>query len=614
MSGEKEDLHNARKTFQSAQRLFLQMRVHYTDQDHEIANLQHQFENYFKFAEQTTESLLANSDKEAINQSIKMNQLLHDLRDHIIEFRSTSYQNFLNTLKDARETSSLNFYMGIGVGGGNLLFMAILVFFIRFFNHQNKSVSYTLDQTATLLNNCGQGFFSFDADLKISGEYSQACLTLLGRAPIGLDADKLLFPYGHNSGKRTLMRNCINDALQAKTPRLAGMLLALIPSELSLNGRILLARYIPIKTGFMVVLTDITTEQEIKNKAELENKRSAMILAAVTEGPEFIALINDFAAFANLGAKPWLTGDIMHLYRAIHTFKGSFNQFRFTHVPSALHEIEAFLQDQKNDDFEDWIITAVFATDWLTLLNRDMEIVTTALGNQYFTRGGIVSLEIRQARDFEYLAHELLTHKKVKSGHERLLKELSQLRHVSLHKELLGFEKLLQQAALKLNKEPVRLEITGHDLRLDPDLYRPFLVQLGHVMRNAIDHGIEDPESRYDKGKPEFGSIVCITQLLGQAFELIIEDDGAGIDIDALRLRATQILNIKADTSSLTDLVFAEGLSSRDNVSEWSGRGVGMSAVRTEVYRLGGTLDVETTKDQGTRFIFRIPLQQDIKA
>ncbi len=620
MTGEKEELNNARAAYRHAEELLIKMHEQYPEQDVEIAALQHQFESYFRFAENTTLMLLASGGKDELGSSVQMNQLLLELRQHMTAFRDSSYQNFLSTLNESRNTSELNFYMSIGAGAINLLFMAILVFFIRALNRQNNAVSHSLDQVATLLNNCGQGFFSFGADLKIEGEYSQACVELLGQVPTGLDAAKVLFPYNIGRPRRKLMRSCIEDALQAKTPYLANMFLELIPVELIINRKTLKAQYIPINSGFMVVLSNISAEVELKKSAELESKRMAMILVAVTDAPEFMATIEEFISFSKAGPESWLTQDLVNLYRAIHTFKGSFNQLRFTHVPLALHEVEAMLQEQLfaqnmlSEDSVDWLISTVFATDWLGLLNRDIAVVTAALGDNYFSRGGVIPLQIANARAFEQMANELLSTKIINLEHEQLLKELSQLRYISLHKELGDFSKLVQQVALQLEKELVPLEINGEDVHLDPDIYRQFLLTLGHVMRNAIDHGIEDPESRYDKGKNEAGTIRCATSRINNEFELIIQDDGAGINEAALRLRASEKQGVNVDNLTLADLVFADGLSSRDTATQLSGRGVGMAAVRAEVLRLGGAVTVETVPEEGTRFIFRIPIIKDIAA
>jgi two-component sensor histidine kinase len=622
MSGEVEELGYTDAAYISTKNLLNNIRAIYPEQDEVIVTLQEQFEVYFSFAKNTTQMLLANRGKDELGQSVHMNRLLLELRRHLVAFRESSYRNFLSTLDESRNTSELNFYMSIGAGAINLLFMAILVFFIRLLNRQNNSVSHSLDQVATLLNNSGQGFFSFGADLKIVGEYSQACVELLGQVPTGRGADEVLFPFTSVSGisSRKLMRACIEDALQAKAPYLAAMYLELIPVEFIINRKTLKAQYIPIDSGFMVVLSNISAEVELRHNAELESKRMGMILAAVTDGTEFVANIEAFVKFSKAGPEPWLTQGLVNLYRAIHTFKGSFNQLRFTHVPAALHEVEAMLQDQSitqnllGDDSENWLVSTVFATDWLALLNRDIAIVTSVLGDNYFSLGGAIPLQLEHARAFEQMANELLRTKEIKVGHEQLLKELSEVRYISLHKELSVFSKLLQQVAMQLEKELVPLEINGEDVHLDPDIYRQFLLTLGHVMRNAIDHGIEDPDSRYNKGKNEAGTIRCSTSLIANEFELIIQDDGAGINEAALRLHALEKLGMNVDNLTLVDLVFADGLSSRETATELSGRGIGMAAVRAEVLCLGGAVTVETVPEEGTRFIFRIPILKDIAA
>lgn len=614
MTGEVEELNKAREVYSRTLNLLTQIRTHYPEQDEALGNLHYQFESYFTFAEKTTQTLLAHAGNDALNQSVQMNQLLQTLRQQIGSFRELSYQNFLSTLDETHQTTTFNFYTSIGVGAINLLFIAILVFFIRLLNSNNHTISNALEKTATLLNHSEQGFFTFGSDLHIMDPYSQACVALFNQIPTGNRADKLLFPYAQNSTKRKLMRTCIEDALQAQTPYLANMYLALIPTELRIDGKILIAKYIPIHHGIMVVLSNITEQVEADKKAQDEKNNMAMISAAVTDSNDFISTINDFKSFCIAGSKPWLHLEISHLYRAIHTFKGSLNQFRLTHVPAALHEIENLIHELPSlttllGDVSSYEVeVTVFGGDWLGLLDKDLHVVTEALGENFFTRGRIIPLHIEEVVAFERLANQLLRTPHVASEHVPVLKKLTELRAISLHEELASFNKLAQQVANKLEKEILPLEITGEDLRLDPNIYRQFFLSLGHVIRNAIDHGIEDPESRFAKGKHEAGTISCTSNVLSNKFILSIQDDGAGINETALRLRAFKSLDTEQAHYSLADLVFTDGLSSRTGVSELSGRGVGMAAVHAEVLSLGGTVSVTTVPEQGTQFIFNIPI------
>ena len=614
MTGEVEELTKAREVFSRTLNILTQVRTLYPAQDEELKLLHYQFENYFTFADETTQTLLANAGNDALNQSVQMNQLLLKLRQHIGIFRASSYQNFLSTVDETHQTTTLNFYMSIGVGAINLLFITILVFFIHLLNKNNHAISNALEQTATLLNNSKQGFFTFGADMNVLGTYSQACVALLGTIPTGHNADDLLFPYSQNNAKRKLMRTCIEDALQAKTSFLATMYLELIPTELRIDGKVLIAQYIPIQHGIMVVLSDISEQIDANKKTQEEKNSNAMILAAVTDGPDFIATVNEFIAFCKAGSEPWLRQEIADLYRAIHTFKGSLNQFRLTHVPAALHEIESFLNDLPfihdllGEEPSHEVTNTVFGGDWLDLLNKDLERVRAALGDDFFTRGGIIPLHLEEALLFEQLANQLLRTRYVELAHEPVLKTLADLCSTSLHTELAALNKLVQQVAGKLDKEVLPLEITGEDLRLDPKIYRQFFLSLGHVIRNAIDHGIEDPDTRYAKGKPDAGTIRCTSKNLINKFKLIIEDDGAGINEAALRLRAFNPLITDYVSPTLAELVFADGLSSRTTVSQTSGRGIGMAAVRAEVLRLGGTVNLTTDPDHGTQFIFHIPI------
>ena len=218
-------------------------------------------------------------------------------------------------------------------------------------------------------------------------------------------------------------------------------------------------------------------------------------------------------------------------------------------------------------------------------------------------------MTVDQARLVEQIVREymVMSDAKLKDNYQEALEELAQIRSISLRYALQDYDRLIQQAAKSLEKE-VQLVVEGDDVKLDPEIFRPFLQNLGHVFRNGVDHGIEDPETRYDAGKDEFGTITCQVTHTETGFDLEISDNGGGINIDALRNKAARMGESDTSAWTLADLVFADGVSSRDVATDLSGRGVGMSAVRAEVEKLGGEVTVDTHLKQGTTFVFKVPV------
>ena len=139
---------------------------------------------------------------------------------------------------------------------------------------------------------------------------------------------------------------------------------------------------------------------------------------------------------------------------------------------------------------------------------------------------------------------------------------------------------------------------------------KPFIKSLVHVFRNSVDHGIENPDDRLLKEKDEAGTIVCKFKEKNNKLHIIISDDGMGLD--SVKIKEVAI-NKGIDTTSLTEnelykIIFNDNFSTKTTVSEISGRGVGMSAVKNELDKLNGVIEITSQKDIGTTFEFIIPL------
>ncbi len=155
----------------------------------------------------------------------------------------------------------------------------------------------------------------------------------------------------------------------------------------------------------------------------------------------------------------------------------------------------------------------------------------------------------------------------------------------------------------------VELVVTGGDVEIDRSVLEGLKDPLTHLVRNAVDHGVETPEVRRSSGKPETARVTVSAALRGAQVEVIVEDDGEGIDLDALRDTLRQRgLPEPADERDLVDRIFLPGFSTSAEVTSVSGRGVGLDVVKSRVEACHGTVGVSTERGRGTRFTLAVPL------
>lgn len=175
------------------------------------------------------------------------------------------------------------------------------------------------------------------------------------------------------------------------------------------------------------------------------------------------------------------------------------------------------------------------------------------------------------------------------------------------------FPKLARDVARQVSKS-VELDIVGAETELDRNLVEALADPLVHLVRNAIDHGIESPAARRAAGKPEQGTVRLSAQQEGDHVSIEVSDDGAGIDPEKIRRSAVNKGLIDADAAArLTsdeclNLIFMAGFSTRSEVSDLSGRGVGMDVVQSKIRELSGQVQIQSEVGRGSRFVIRVPL------
>ncbi len=176
-----------------------------------------------------------------------------------------------------------------------------------------------------------------------------------------------------------------------------------------------------------------------------------------------------------------------------------------------------------------------------------------------------------------------------------------------------GFPRMVRDIAKKLGKK-VKLEIKGEKTRVDRDILEKLESPLTHLLRNAVDHGIETPEEREAAGKPSHGTLTVEARHSAGMLVITIIDDGKGIDPDKLRKKiiekdyTSEEIAEKMKTPELMEFLFLPGFSTAGQVTEISGRGVGLDVVFSMVHEVGGTIRAESEPGEGTAFLLNLPL------
>lgn len=194
-----------------------------------------------------------------------------------------------------------------------------------------------------------------------------------------------------------------------------------------------------------------------------------------------------------------------------------------------------------------------------------------------------------------------------------LQKSVMKIRMVPVEQLFRRFPRVVRDVAKSCGKE-VNLVITGQDTDLDKSILDMLAEPLAHLVRNAVDHGIESPAERINDGKPAHGTVTLDAYHQGNEIVIEVTDDGRGIDRDKITAKAVERGLLKAGDAALlseadiNELIFHPGLSTAEQVTAISGRGVGMDVVKTVLEKLKGTVSIKTTPGKGTTFYLKVPL------
>ncbi|MFM2247421.1 MAG: hypothetical protein RL071_3495 [Pseudomonadota bacterium] len=461
----------------------------------------------------------------------------------------------------------------------------------------NAEIERRRGEVTLLLGNIDQGLVTVGADGTMSLERSAAFSRLFGPpAPSGrfdeqlaaVSADAALW---WEIGWSSLVEGLMPDEL----------LVTQLPqgferegAHIALSYRVL--RQDGVLQGVLVIATDVTAAREREAAEQAQRETLALFDRVARDRVGVIEFLADADRIVRTLSAA--TEDSATEKRLLHTLKGTSGFYGLSSVTEAVHQLETEVVERDTP----------LTTEERAALALTWERVRSSAGRMLGEHGpGRIEIGDHELQDLLRAVLDRRPHAEIAQRIAAL-----KLEPVARRLERLG----AQATALcqRLGKPAPEVHITTSDARTDPTVTAAFWGSLVHVIRNAIDHAYEGEEARAAAGKPAALQLHLRAAIDGDALLVEIEEDGAGIDWERLRSKAKAASVRALRPQDNVELLFLDGISSRDEVSELSGRGVGMGAVRAEVHALGGEIEVDSVRGRGTRFTFRLPADRCAQA
>ncbi len=477
-----------------------------------------------------------------------------------------------------------------------------------------------------LLDYAGQGFLTFDKQLAIQEEYSIECRRLFQREIADARYVDLLYP--DNEAEQNLHEEMLDTIFQEDDLQ-REVCLSLLPRETEVSGKRVSLQYkwipdLEAASGkVMVILTDISERRKLEDQVARERHVLNMVVWVIKHYRDFKEMVEEYQTFARQGKHELMNLQIStkdkwaEISRIVHTFKGNFAQIDFMYTMERLHELESQLVEWKmrvDDSTSDTVVSSLLE-EWLNTfdllgwLDEDLHVLRDILGEGFDIGQETVTIELERLRHLEQQVYTILPSLEAKA----IVSELKKLQYRPLKELLSMYPEYTAKLASRTGKEIYPIEISGGELLVNPETYIDFTRTLIHVFRNMIDHGIEAPEYRAGVGKDRLGTILCEVSHDEQEMRILLSNDGREMDLSEIGIHAVaKGICTQAEFDAMSDdqqclIIFHEGFTTHNTVSELSGRGIGLFAVRTALENLNGKMYVESGAEKGTSFAFTLP-------
>jgi HPt (histidine-containing phosphotransfer) domain-containing protein len=594
-----------------------------------------------KYQELATKASLAflSSDGSDMSSMADMNAALARARADLNAFRQASYEDFVRTLNGSQKDAHVRLIMGLALGVMNLCFMAVLVYFIRnnmkmmtVIATQNRTLEHRVaERTAELsqktadinamLHNMKLGVAAVVPGNRIHPEYSRYLQTIFSIDDVG--GKDLLETLFRDSTLGVDVKDQISVALGSMLGEDAMMFDLnghLLPAETQLaaadgSHKVVRMDWSPIvnsHTGaidkVLLITEDVTHLRELELSSAQQKDELAIISRIIrisaSRFNDFIGSATDFIA-ANRKLISGSSGreqcDVAALFRNMHTIKGNARTFEFTHITDAAHRAEQSYDTLRKDPAAAWnpadLLAELDAVEAaIAIYNKVNEDKLGRKGRAadlLTTRGAFVANE--QLAEIRSMAAALVSRQRDPQT-EQLQRSIDGLGLVSLSRLISGSMDSLSSLASELKKPVPSVDLRNGEIAFNNQFAEALKSSFMHIVRNSLDHGIEAPADRLRANKPEQGLLRVACERNDDQVELRVSDDGRGLALHKLYEKgiANGIFSATAKPAcqEVADLVFNAGLSTATQVTQVSGRGVGMDAVRVFLKEHGATVRI----------------------
>lgn len=503
----------------------------------------------------------------------------------------------------------------------------------------NKIVEERSRYDSWHLKNSPIGVLAFYSDGRIDKDYSEVCHTFFGSSFSSRQINEVLYA---DKDEQNYFKEWLEIIPQNKMPFID--LVGLLTNESSFlvvnldpkrkpKNMDLRYQFCPVTKldgslnieKVVVFVLDITKEKKISSELSFKESRLEFILNILRDRSRYRKFLE--VCYQSIKEVQGITEKLLEgnpeenigaAFRLVHTIRGNSAAFGVRSMRDLGDKIEKLLLAGRDGETP---INEAYKNELLSLIPELKVGLETHIDETERIFNEIFDPEKSMDRSFQvsntYLNEfEVLINKLEDEELKlQLYRKLKEVTLVKIKKFLLQYSEIIQQLSIRQEKKISPLFINGGDVLVDEKLLEPFFASFVHLVLNCVDHGIEKPDERLDQGKAEEAIVRIRAQTGDDGLYLSIEDDGRGINVDTITERALQKNMISKNhvlamsVEEKYNLIFREGFSTSRRITSTSGRGMGMSAVKHEIEKLGGSIKITSKVGKGTMFTIYLPVE-----